>query len=82
MDNTKWEKLSMDWHPTEVSDESQDFFAYRRQGRPLLRWTDEIMNDAGNLYDTAVPILVRVVLNQRPFVPLIGVFNDNWWRRA
>ena len=40
MDCTRWENLSMQWDPTKVVDESQDFVAHRRAGRPLLRWTD------------------------------------------
>ena len=46
MDYTRWGKLSMDWEPTKVFDESQEYRAHRLPGRPLLRWTDEVVNDA------------------------------------
>ena len=40
MSNERWEKLSLQWDPNEVPDYSQDYTAYRRAGRLLLRWTD------------------------------------------
>ena len=45
MDCKRWEYLSMGWDPTKVMDGTQEYVAHRRQGRPLLRWTDKIMNE-------------------------------------
>ena len=45
MDCKRWESLAMGWEPTQAMDESQDFVAHRRPGRPLLRWTDKIVNE-------------------------------------
>ena len=42
MDGARWEKLSMQWDPTKIEDYSQEYACYRRPGRPLLRWTDEM----------------------------------------
>ena len=35
----------MGWGATELSDASQEYVAHRHPGRPLLRWTDKIVND-------------------------------------
>ena len=40
MDCERWESLSMAWDPTKIIDDSQEYVAHRRAGRPLLRWTD------------------------------------------
>ena len=40
MPNARWEKLSLQWQPAELDDPSQEYRAYRRRGRPLLRWRD------------------------------------------
>ena len=40
MDGGRWEKLSKQWDPTVVQDLSQEYHAYREQGRPRLRWND------------------------------------------
>ena len=49
-DCTRWEKRSMDWDPTKLNDVSQEYVAHRRPGRPLLRWTDTVINDLPNEY--------------------------------
>ena len=42
MDDYRWEKLSMQWDPNVVTDESQEYVPYRNVGRPILRWTDPV----------------------------------------
>ena len=42
MDDYRWEKLSMQWDPNVVDDESQEYVPYRNVGRPILRWTDPV----------------------------------------
>ena len=38
--NARWEVQSTQWVPTEVADVSQEFYAHRLRGRPVLRWND------------------------------------------
>ena len=38
--HVQWEVQSTKWVPSEVLDLSQEFDAYRAQGRPVLRWND------------------------------------------
>ena len=45
MTDERWEKLSIQWDPTVVDDEFQEFAPHRRPGRPLLRWTDPVVGD-------------------------------------
>ena len=45
MDCKRWESFSMGWDPAKVIDDSQEYIARRRAGRPLLRWTDNLVND-------------------------------------
>ena len=45
MDCNRWEQMSIGWDPRSVIDDSQDFVAHRRAGRPLIRWTDEFVNE-------------------------------------
>ena len=40
----RWEKLSAKWMPAVVNDDSQEYHAFRERGRPLLRWTDNLMS--------------------------------------
>ena len=48
----RWEKLSMQWDPSMIKDEWQEFLAHRSVGRPLLRWTDPIgISEMQNPYD-------------------------------
>ena len=39
----RWEKLSAKWMPSVIDDDSQEYHAFRERGRPLLRWTDNLM---------------------------------------
>ena len=38
MDQSRWEYLCLQWVPQLVEDNSQEYFAHRDRGRPLLRW--------------------------------------------
>ena len=72
----------MDWDPTKVSDASQEYVAHRRLGRPLLRWTDKVMNDEAvpyieNAFDV-VGVSPYRNLN-RVVVPFFHLSTDNWW---
>ena len=40
--NDQWEVLTSEWVPNGPIDESQEYFAYRSAGRPILRWNDII----------------------------------------
>ena len=40
MEDRRWEKLSFQWEPTKVDDNSQEYYAHRCSGRPVLRWFD------------------------------------------
>ena len=42
----RWEKLSAKWMPAVVNDDSQEYYAFREQGRPLLRWTDNVLRNS------------------------------------
>ena len=62
----RWEKLSLQWEPKNVQDDSQEHFAYRLAGRPLLRWTDTIpttlLNEAPNL--CSAPVIINETRNR------------------
>ena len=45
MNCQRWERLSMEWEPAKVLDDSQEYWAHRRAGRPFLRWTDKLANE-------------------------------------
>ena len=42
MEEQRWEKLSLQWEPTKVTNYSQDYVAHRLAGRPILRWIDHM----------------------------------------
>ena len=74
----------MQWDPTEVNDEYQEFVPHRRVGRPLLRWTDPIeMSERQNPYDEcqsnpyAHVVVHRNVIS--PYVPFFHPSADTWW---
>ena len=82
MDYTRWGKLSMDWDPTKISDAPQEYVAYRRPGRPLLRWTDKVVNDEAVPYieNTFDVVGVSPYRNSnRVVVPFFHLSTDNWW---
>ena len=87
MDDARWETLSLQWNPTEVQDDSQEYHAHRYPGRPRLRWTDAIqrpVNEAPffNEHVTSPSIVVvasRSVRYNVARVPFFQPSNDNWW---
>ena len=52
----RWEQLSLQWEPTVVQDNSQEYFAHRFAGRPRLRWTDAIPTPIGRHHSDAIPL--------------------------
>ena len=67
--------------PAEIDDHSQEFIAYRRRGRPLLRWTDKVVSEAVNPYNEAWSIapLVNEFIQPRRIVPFFHLSSETWW---